>query len=119
MLLNTTGKFDLTDALGRLHGEDPYRDEKARFLAETWELRIQMAVQSSLENMRTEQANLPKHLRAIACNDGRPKEDRKAILEALQSEMDNGLAEGKRASEQVRAFLTDWLGPRDGGALCQ
>jgi hypothetical protein len=118
MLLNTTGKFDLTDALGRVHGEDPYRDEKARFLAETRELRIQMAVRSHLENVRTEQANLPKSLRAIACDDSRPKGERKAIIEALQSEMDTGLAEGKRAAGQVRAFLRDWLEPPDGGAVC-
>jgi hypothetical protein len=117
-LLNLTGKFDLTDELERLRGKDPYRFEKARFLTETRELRIQMAVKIHAENLRAQQLKLPDTLRAIACDESRATEDRKAILEALQSEMDIGLFEGKFAVDQIRAFLRRWLESRDGGVVC-
>jgi len=116
--LNMTGKFDLTDELERLRGKDPYRFEKARFLAETRELRIQMAVKSHAENLRAQQLKLPDTLRSIACDESRATEERKAILEALQSEMDSELFEGKFAVDQIRAFLKHWLEPRDGGVVC-
>jgi hypothetical protein len=117
-LLNVTGKFDVTDELERLSGKDPYRFEKARFLAETRELRIQLAVTSHAENLRAEQLKLPDTLRAIACDESRTREERKAILEALQTEMDSQLFEGKFAVDQIRAFLKHWLEPRDGAVVC-
>ena len=117
-ILNLTGKFDLTDELERLRGNDPYRSEKARFLAETRELRIQLAVKSHAENLRAQHLKLPDTLRAIACDESRTTEDRKAILEALQSEMDSELFEGRFAVDQIRAFLKHWLEPRDSGVVC-
>lgn len=116
--LNATGKFDLTDELEFLRGRDPYRFEKARFLEETRELRVQLAVKLNAENLRTQQMKLPDTLRAIACDDSRTTEDRTAILEALQAEMDRDLADGRFAVEQIRAFRARWLDPRDGGSVC-
>lgn len=117
-LLNVTGKFDVTDELLRLHGNDPYRLERARFLAETRELRIAMAVKSHAEDLRTQQLKLPDMLRAIACDDHRTLEDRMAILEALQSEMDTETSEGKFAVAQIRAFRARWTASRDGVDMC-
>jgi hypothetical protein len=116
--LNLTGKFDLTDELELLRGKDPYRFEKARFLAETRELRIQLAVKRHAENLRAQQLKLPDTLRAIACDESRTMEDRKAILEALQSETDHELFEGRFAIDQIRAFLKRWLEPSDAGVVC-
>jgi hypothetical protein len=113
-----SGKFDLTDELERLGGQDPYRFEKERFLAETRELRIQLAVKRYAENLRAQLLKLPDIVLAIACDESRTTEDRKAILEALQSEMDSELFEGRFAVDQIRAFLRRWLEPHDGGVVC-
>jgi hypothetical protein len=117
MLLNATGKFDLTDALSRLRGRDPHRLEKARFLEQTRELRIRMAVQAHAENLRTQMMKLPDLLRAIACDEGREIAERRAIIETLKNEMDTTLDVGRFAAEQVRAFVARWQ--RDGDAVCR
>ena len=117
MPLNATGKFDLTDELERQHGHDPQRHEKARFLAETRELRIQLAVRANTERLVEQRERLPDILRAVACDNTRPIAERKTILEALQNEMNGEMPEGRSAIEQIRAFLSRWL-ERDGGCLC-
>jgi hypothetical protein len=117
MPLNTTGNFDLADELERQHGRDPQRQEKARFLAETRELRIQFAVRANKERLVEQWNRLPDILHAIACNNDRPVAERKNILEALLNEMNSEMTEGRNAIEQIRAFLSRWL-ERDGGAGC-
>jgi hypothetical protein len=118
LYFNAGGKFDLTDTLERLRGREPNRYEKARFLALTRELRIQMAVQAHAERLRLALVALPDTLRAIACDEGRPVAERKAILEALQDEMDASLEQGRTSAVQIRAFLARWQEHRDGGAVC-
>ena len=115
--LNATGKFDLTDELEWLHGRDPQRFEKARFLAETRELRIQLAVRANKERLVEQRDRLPDILHAIACNDNQPIAERRNILEALLNEMDSEMTEGRNAIEQIHAFLSRWL-ERDGGIPC-
>jgi hypothetical protein len=117
MPLNATGKFDLADELERRHGRDPQRYEKARFLAETRELRIQLAVSANKQRLTEQRDRLPDILRAIACDDDRPIGERKNILEALLDETNSEMPEGRNAIEQIRAFLSRWL-ERDGGLLC-
>jgi hypothetical protein len=118
LYFNAGGKFDLTDTLERLLGRDPNRYEKARFLVETRELRIQMAVRAHAENLRMAHIQLPDTLRAIACDERRTVAERKAILEALRDEMDTSLEQGKTSAVQVRAFLARWQEHRDGGTIC-
>jgi len=117
LILNITGKFDITDVISRLRGQDPYRQEKARFLEQTRELRIRLAVQTHAENLRAQMMKLPDLLRAIACDGGREMAERRAIIEALKSEMDTTLDVGRFAAEQVRAFVKRWQ--RDGDAVCR
>jgi hypothetical protein len=117
LILNVTGKFDITDTLLRLRGQDPYRQEKARFLEQTRVLRIRLAVQTHAENLRTQMMKLPDLLRAVACDEGREIAERRAIIEALKSEMDTTLDVGRFAVEQVRAFVARWQ--RDGDAVCR
>jgi len=117
MPLNTTGKFDLTDELERQHGRDPQRHEKARFLAETRELRIQLAVRANKERLAEQRDRLPDILLTIACDNTRPVADRRNILEALLNEISSELAEGQNAIEQIRAFLSRFS-ERDAGFLC-
>ena len=116
--LNLMGRFDLTDELVRLGGQDPNRYEKARFLAETRELRLQLAIQAYAENLRTQLGKLPDTLRAIACDERRTVAERAAILGALQAEMDTTLPEGRFAVAQIRGFLRRWQKSPDGAAVC-
>jgi hypothetical protein len=118
LYFNAGGKFDLTDILQRLGGRDPNRYEKARFLAETRELRMQMAVRAHAENLRMAHIQLPDTLRAIACDEGRTVAERKAILEALRDEMDTSSEQGKTSAVQIGAFLARWQEHRDGGTVC-
>jgi hypothetical protein len=116
--LNTTGKFNLTDELERQRGHDPQSHEKARFLAETRELRIQLAVRANAERILAQRERLPDILRAVACDDTRSPADRKAILEAMLNEMNSEMSEGGAASDQIRAFLSRWPEGRDAGGPC-
>jgi hypothetical protein len=68
MLLGITGTFDLTDILMRLNGKDPYRVEKARFLAHTSELRVRLAARAHGDDVRKASASLRAELESIATN---------------------------------------------------
>jgi hypothetical protein len=118
MPLNATGKFDLTNELERQRGHDPQRHEKARFLAETRELRIQLAIRTNAERILAQRERLPAILRAVACDDTRPLEERKAILEAMLDEMNSEMTEGRAAGDQIRALLSRWPEGRDAGSSC-
>jgi hypothetical protein len=60
-----SASFDLTDAIMRANGEDPYRYEKARFLEETFELRTAMAETDRLERLDEAVRKLPERLALV------------------------------------------------------
>jgi hypothetical protein len=68
VLIGVGGAFDLTDEIMRLHGEDPYRREKAHFLAATSALRGGLAARALAENVRRSASALAETLEAIACD---------------------------------------------------
>lgn len=109
--------FDLTDALMRLSGQDPYRFAKARFLAGTRDLRVRLAARAHAEDVRRSLVDLPGRLAAIACDDQRSVAERRAILEALRGELDAGSGEGRDAGETIARFLAA-LDRADGGVAC-
>jgi len=104
MVFNAIGRFDLTDELLRLDGQDPYRLEKARFLAVTHDARIEMAAKAHADNIRRAASELPARLHAIACDPELSAAEKRAVLAALRDEM-NTSPEGRDAAARVGDFL--------------
>jgi hypothetical protein len=99
------GRADLTDEILRFSGKDPYRTQKAVFLAGTHDRRIQMAVKAHAETIRRAHADLPRLLSRIACDARLTHKERREILAALAAEMDAGTSDAKGAAASINAFL--------------
>lgn len=115
VLVSVSATFDLTDELMRATGQDPYRFAKARFLAGTQELRIRLAARGHADELRRSIADLPERLTTIACDDRLTLAERRAILQALRTELDTSSAAGHEAQEIIGRFLEKF--DRAGGAL--
>lgn len=102
---NVSGRWDLTDEIMRLNGQDPYRYQKAKFLVGTREVRIRMAVKTHADNVRRASSELPARLRVIGCDERLSPRDRRGILEALRSEMRSDSREGQEAAAAIELFL--------------
>jgi hypothetical protein len=121
VLVGLGGTFDLTDALMRLSGKDPYRQEKARFLVATSELRAGLSARFMADTIRREAAALPARLEAIACDAGRSVRERRAVIESLRQEMDGDTPAARNAVAVITRFLATFEGrfdEADGGARC-
>jgi hypothetical protein len=118
VLIGVTGTFDLTDEIMRLHGEDPYRREKAHFLAATSTLRGGLAARALAENIRRASSELPATLEAIACDETRSVRDRRATIEALRDEIAGDTPAARAAVATIEAFLAGRFEGRDGGVSC-
>jgi hypothetical protein len=102
------GRADLTDELTRFSGQDPYRQQKAMFLASTRDERISMAVRMHAANIRRANAELPPRLQAIACDDRLSYKERRSILVALGREMDSTTPAGASASKLIAGYITQF-----------
>jgi hypothetical protein len=118
MVINATGRFDVTDELSRMNGNDPRRLEKANFLGATREARSKMAAKAHADNIRRAASELPARLQAIACDAQLSRPDRQAILGALRDEM-NTSAEGRDAAARISDFMARFNRPDAGVVDCQ
>ncbi|HVU49322.1 MAG TPA: hypothetical protein VHL80_01485 [Polyangia bacterium] len=107
VLVGAAGAADLTDELTRLHGQDPYRYEKARFLEATSKLRGGLAARALAEDVRRARAELPARLEAIACDASRSVRERRATIEALRDEMAGDTPSAREAAETIARFLAE------------
>lgn len=114
LVVGPAGNADLTDELMRMNGQDPYRQEKALFLAATRELRFGMAVRAAAEDIRAARAELPARLLSIACDPSRSPHERRAIIEALRQEMDGNKPAAREAAATITRFLASFF---DGDAV--
>jgi hypothetical protein len=105
VLVGVGGGFDLTDELMRLAGQDPYRYEKARFLAATGSLRGGLAARALAENVRRATKELPAKLDEIACDASRPVRERRATIEALRDEIAGDTPAARAAVATIDGFL--------------
>lgn len=101
-----SGKFDLTDEFYRLLGEDPYRREKARFLAATFDVRLAMASRAHASDVASALAELPDRLVRIWGDTSQPAAARRRLICGLWAELQRGAAaapaEGSEAAEPHR-----------------
>lgn len=117
MLSKVTGNFDLTDELMLMNGEDPYRRDKALFLASTREVRAGMAARALAADVRRAAGQLAVSLRTIACDDARSPAERRAIIEALRAELDGDTEAAREAVATIARFVAAHF-DADGGASC-
>lgn len=116
VLVGATWSLDITDAVMRLRGQDPYRYQKARFLTATRELRVRMAGRAHAEDMQRSASELPRRLKDIACDTQLTLSERRQVLEALGSELD-GSQDADRSAALIRDILQSLTEP-DGGVSC-
>lgn len=107
VVVRVTGTFDLTDELMRFHGQDPYRFEKAKFLAATSRLRSGLAARQRARNMAEAQRTLSSELDAIAKDTRFSPALRRSIIEDLRAEIDPGIPGGADRRSQIDTFLRE------------
>jgi hypothetical protein len=110
-----TGTADLTDEYYRMLGEDPYRYEKARFLSSTFEMRLKMAAESQLHDLRRSLHELRSRLDRLWSDPSHPPTARRLIVCALFGELSRDET-GRVATEVINNFVRTRLpqGSADG-----
>ena len=108
------GTFDLTDVYYRMLGEDPYRYEKARFLSSTYQMRIKLATESQIHDMRRALHDLPGRLEKLWADTTHPPAARRLMICMLWSELYRD-ASGREATAVINHFVRTRLplGSRD------
>jgi hypothetical protein len=112
------GGGDFTDEIMRFNGQDPYRQEKAQFLAATRETRFRMAARAAADDIRVAKADLTARMLAIACDERRTERERRAVLEALRLELDGTTPAAREASASVTRFITSFFDEGAGRGRC-
>lgn len=105
------GSFDLTDAVMRAMGDDPYGYEKKRIMERTRETRAGMAVAERGELLNEALRKLPGYLRRIWGHPTWTVAQKRRALFALWDEVaEEGPPEVLRAGEAVRAIIVRFIG---------
>jgi hypothetical protein len=98
-------RFDVTDEVMRLSGQDPNRYAKARFLLGTRETRARRAAEFHAESIRAARDRLPPLLEQIAADDRRSPRERRAVLLSLRAELDGDSPEAHAATRTIDDFV--------------
>jgi hypothetical protein len=104
IVVGVNGTMDLTDEIMRALGQDPYRTEKAHFLAATFEIRMKLAVAAHREDMRKSLDRLPDALADLWGDYRYLARERRRVLFELWRETD-GTPEGRRAANAIERFI--------------
>jgi len=105
-------RFDVTDEIMRLDGQDPARAEKANFLEATSGLRMTLASAAHEENERAAITELPARLDGLLRDDRYPPPEKARLLRAMWDELADG-QDGDQARAVIRAFARAHLPPAD------
>jgi hypothetical protein len=102
------GKFDTTDAIMRLAGQDPYRAERMKMLDATRDQRIALAASEQATRRRDALVRLPGTLRAIWADTSHTVRERRRLIFSLWDECEEpteGDAAGSSAGARARALI--------------
>lgn len=110
----TSGTFDVTDAIMRAAGQDPYSQRKALFLDRTRDQRAAMSVDERQVTLRDSLAQLPEHLAEIWGHQAWSPAQRRRVLFELWDECaeqgpDDIVSAGKAARITIVAFIRKHL----------
>lgn len=113
LLINARGSFDVTDEIMRLGKQDPYRNQKAGFLASTASFRQELVARASTRARAQALDELRQRLDAIERDGGLTPAQRRAAIEALAADLDPDPA----VAAPARALIEERLSPKpDAGA---
>lgn len=99
-------RFDITEALERRHGNDPYYADRAWFLAQTEEVRDRLARRRAAELDRRHLLRLRGRLDALMSDETRPPEDRRREIFATWDEFEEDEV-GRRARDSLVSFVRE------------
>jgi hypothetical protein len=102
------GVLDLTDEYMRWMKQDPYRRDKARFLAATFEMRVNMAARHHARLTRASLIELPARLETLWADPARPPVEKRHLLWSLWTEMSDA-GEGAAARATIERFIRQRL----------
>lgn len=105
LLVGLIGVFDITDALMRLHGDDPYAYDKALVLDLTRPMRDKMTDADRGRRVRRALAALPRDLDALWARADLPAPERRELLFRLWDE----LLEEDEAGTTGRQTIVDFI----------
>jgi hypothetical protein len=105
ILVGVQGRFDLTDEIMRLVGDDPYRYEKARFLAATLQFRTDVGARNRRDEEIKALGDLPKRLRAIWNDPDRSSAEKRRTILEMKDEMDINSESGRKGPRIIDFFL--------------
>jgi hypothetical protein len=110
MLVMNIATFDVTDAVMRAAGMDPYTARKTRFLDQTRDTRAAMRVEATSEDLRNAIVALPRLLEQVWREPGRPAAERRELLFRLWDECtETGSDELVNASRMARATIVAFI----------
>jgi hypothetical protein len=110
LLIFMSGHFDITDAIMRAHGEDPYRYEKARFMDATRDERAGMALRDRTDRLHDAVRRMPAYLDDVWGHTAWSAAERRAALYALWAEVaEDGAAEVVTTGRMVRATIVTFV----------
>lgn len=95
---------DLTDEFLRALGQGPYRIQKARFLAATFEVRMRLAVQAYHDDLRASLDSLPERLAELWHDPRYSAPEKRRIFYELWREADESDA-GAQARDIIMTFI--------------
>jgi hypothetical protein len=104
IVLGAKGTMDITDEILRALGQDPYRVQKARFLAATFEVRMKMATAAQREDEFTSLDRLPAALATLWRDARYSVRERRRVLFELWCEADSPL-DGPQVRTIIEAFI--------------
>jgi hypothetical protein len=104
LLVVVQGSFDVTDEYMRMIGQDPYREEKARFLAATSEIRLRLAQAAQQRAASRSLETLPAHLAQIWRDARFSAVERRRLLHAVWRDTEPTV-QGQRAAALVETFV--------------
>ena len=102
--MTNIGSADLTDEYYRMLGEDPYRYDKAKFLSSTYDMRLKMAAESQVRDMRLALHDLPNRLDRLWRDPGQPPAAKRLLICRLWSELYRD-DRGREATNVVNHFV--------------
>jgi hypothetical protein len=109
-------RFDVTDEYMRLMGQDPARDEKMTFLAATFDIRMNMAMQVRSAQQRAALAELPDRLAGLWRDPRLTPIERLHLLRAMWDDLAPG-PDADPARAVIRTFAQQHLPAQDAAAF--
>ena len=103
--------FDVTDAYLRAQGDDPYRDQKARFIEATFETRLQRASLHRHAVTKLALFDLKSSLERIWNDPTLDSWEKREVLQQLRDETDD-TPEGRQARAIIERFMRTRLALR-------